>query len=87
MMYYYDFCIHYLDIEISPLAQKICGIVCAQSYSEAVSSLQEVYENIENITISEWAEPGPILELSEKALDVVLNDDPFAHINFPEDEH
>lgn len=86
-MHYYDFCIHYLDIEISALAQKICGIVCAYSYSEAVACLQDAYGNIENITISEWAEPGPIIELSEKALDVVLNDDPFAHINFPEDKY
>ena len=86
-MHYYDFCIHYLDLEISALAQKICGIVCAYSYSDAVTYLQEAYENIENITISEWVEPGPIIELSEKALDVILNDDPFIGINFPEDKH
>jgi hypothetical protein len=86
-MHYYDFCIHYLDLEISTLNQKICGIVCADSYSDAVAYIQATYPNIGNITISEWAELGPIIELSEKALDVVLNDDPFTHINFPEDKY
>lgn len=74
-MRYYDFEVHYLDKFENYDKYAIQGIVCAESYDDAVKQLSKYYPDITTLTISEWAEDTPVLEISKDLLDAILKEE------------
>lgn len=74
-MRYYDFEVHYLDKYENYDKYATQGIICAKSYGDAVIQLSKYYTDIATITVSEWAEDTPILEISKDLLDAIIKED------------
>lgn len=74
-MRYYDFEVHYLDKYENYDKYATQGIICAKSYGDAVIQLSKYYPDIATITVSEWAEDTPILEISKDLLDAIIKED------------
>ena len=74
-MRYYDFEVHYLDKFENYDKYAIQGIVCAESYDDAVKHLSEYYPDIVTITVSEWAEETPVLEISKDLLNAIIREE------------
>lgn len=77
-MRYYDYKIEFEDPDNCLKTLQSCGIVCAASYQAAAKELTKFFEAISSMTINEWVEDTPVLEISPKVLDSLLGDEYYA---------
>lgn len=77
-MRYYDYKVEFTHSFDCLKTLQSCGIVCAATYQHAAEELTKFFENISSMTINEWVEDTPVLEISPKVLDSLLEDDYYA---------
>ena len=73
---YYRYTINYID-ELDYETTIRSGIVCANSYTEAIDYLRDYYvkdeDGIEKVTLENLGDYGMVLDLPENTIDAVVN--------------